>query len=385
MRAPRILGTIERMDSTRPSAPPGPLVAGLRSAGRSQRFGAPIVAAFLLIELVPVVLLFTSSQPPFPALLTALDAAVVLATLAIHHQRSARRSPPVTATHRLLTGSLLGLAVGLAAGVALYACVPPSPLGFVKLGLPGALIMSAMTSFLQIGVWTLAVYAPASLEEHRSRDHEVSTLRSEASALREKAELARLRGQLEPHFLLNTLNLVSSLVTTQPETARSVIASLGDLLRDALLDRGEHQTLGEEIAWLRRYVEILEVRHGAMLRVVWELDPSANDLLIPRLLLQPLIENAVLHGALRRKGGGTVTISIAWDDAKERRWLRCVITDDGPGPRGPTRPGAVGMTNVRRRLQLAYPEATLRLEALAEGTAAIVELPSAGGPSGAMS
>ena len=119
--------------------------------------------------------------------------------------------------------------------------------------------------------------------------------------------------------------------------------------------------------------EILESRHAGTLSFVWEIEPSARRALLPRLLLQPLVENAVKHGALRRRGGGVVTVRAALDDTRR---VICTVEDNGPGlPDVEPRQGAFGLHSVRRRLELKFPDAVLRMESSRSGTRSIVELP----------
>ncbi len=212
---------------------------------------------------------------------------------------------------------------------------------------------------------------PAAIEADRVRRLEILNLKLEASELRTKAELVRLRGQLEPHFLLNTLNLIAGLVGTDNERARAVLVSLGDLLQDTLSEHSELQPISSEIGWLRRYVEILETRHGDRLRVEWSVDSAAETALVPRLLLQPLVENAIRHGALRRKGGGRVVVDVRRCDSD----LECTISDDGPGL-GKPRVGALGVENVKARVELHFPTGTFDLKDSESGGArAVIRIP----------
>lgn len=226
-------------------------------------------------------------------------------------------------------------------------------------------------------LWVLSFAYPFAAEEARQRSHEAEKLELEAERLRSAAELSRLRAQLEPHFLLNTLNAIAGLVTQEPREARRLIGCLGDLLRDALRDADEMQTLGEEIAWLRKYAEILESRHAGSLVFHWEIAGGADHVLVPRLLLQPLVENAVKHGALRRDGGGRVSVRASVTqplDGAAR--LVCTVEDNGPGlPAGAPRAGAFGLRSVRRRIEIKYPDGSLQLDSSPEGTRAVVELP----------
>ena len=215
-------------------------------------------------------------------------------------------------------------------------------------------------------LWALVFVLPFLVEDARVRA-------LEADKLRTQAELAQLRSHLEPHFLLNTLNAIAGLVTEDPRQARQLIGHLGDLLRDSVAPGGEMQALDEQIDWLRRYAQILETRHAGNLTFHWEIGDGTSRALLPRLLLQPLVENAVKHGALMRAGGGEITVRTERSGPR----LVCTIEDNGPGvPNKATRPGAFGLVSVRRRLALRYSDAaTLRLESFAGGTRSVVELP----------
>ena len=217
------------------------------------------------------------------------------------------------------------------------------------------------------GLWALAFVFPIVAEDVRVRG-------LEAQQLRTQMELARLRAHLEPHFLLNTLNAIAGLITEDPRKARQLIGTLGDLLRDSSTPDGEMQTLDEQIEWLRRYAQILEERHAGHLAFHWDVGSTTRQALLPRLLLQPLVENAVKHGALMRAGGGEITVRTALVDGAR---LVLTVEDNGPGvPQRPPRPGAFGLVSVRSRLLLRYSDAaSLRLESSANGTKWTVELP----------
>ncbi len=227
--------------------------------------------------------------------------------------------------------------------------------------------MGFMMGLTYFALWALAFVLPKLLEDARVRA-------LEADKLRAQAELAQLRSHLEPHFLLNTLNAIAGLVTEDPRQARRLIGNLGELLRDSIAPGNEMETLDAQIEWLRRYAQILETRHTGQLAFHWEIGDGTPRALLPRLLLQPLVENAVKHGALMRAGGGEITVRTQIDGPK----LICTVEDNGPGvPRAATRPGAFGLASVRRRLALRYADAgSLRLESSAGRTRSIVELPA---------
>jgi signal transduction histidine kinase len=230
----------------------------------------------------------------------------------------------------------------------------------------------------QFGLWTLAFALPSMLEAARVRELQAQKLEAESQQLRSAAELARLRSHLEPHFLLNTLNAIAGLVTEEPKQARRLLSALGDLLRDALRNQHESQPLAAQIEWLKRYAQILEARHRGDLSFSWDIAPETEQASLPPLLLQPLVENAVKHGALRAKGPGQVWIKAELLDHGKR--LCCSVRDNGPGTHpGPVRVGAFGLESVRRRIQLRYGDrGEVSLESLPNGTLATVIVPALG-------
>jgi signal transduction histidine kinase len=278
----------------------------------------------------------------------------------------------------LLVGMVAAVVVGACAGYAFYLVQRYVPSLRVRTPLVASRVIFYGITYgqLHFGLWTLAFVFPFAVEDARVRSLEAETLKLEAEKLRSAAELAHLRAHLEPHFLLNTLNAIAGLVTDDPREARRLLVCLGDLLRDALRDEEEMQTLDEQMSWLRRYAEILEARHPGDLVFRWEIAGETRDVLMPRLLLQPLIENAVKHGALRRRGGGEVVVRASLVEGSK---VLCTVEDNGPGmPESSTRSGAFGLHAVRRRLELKYAEAaSFRLESSPEGTRSIVELPRA--------
>ncbi len=347
--------------------------------------GGPGLAVILLLFALQSIL----PGPPrnFDVDHTAARMAVMLVivptlmlTLSLSYRWAARRRLGSVATLFLSVGVALG--TGSLAGSALWLVV--HKLGVSKIfapnefAYPTALGFGATLGILLCGIWVLVFVHPFAAEDARIRALEAEHLKIEAEKLRVAAELAHLRAQLEPHFLLNTLNTIASLVVQNPREARRLLGCLGDLLGDALRDPEEMQTLGQEIAWLRRYAEILESRHSESLHFEWEVEDTACDVLLPRLLLQPLVENAVKHGALHRDRGGKVKVQASLTKPTEGRGSRliCTVEDNGPGmPIAPPRSGAFGLRAVRRRLELKYPDARLGIESSENGTRMSVDLP----------
>jgi signal transduction histidine kinase len=302
-------------------------------------------------------------------LLWMLETPIQVIALSITFDRVVARhlSPTTVAVASLLVAVAIGALLALG-----FVFVFQGLLGF-ELDEKGPLPYPLVTAFgaiggvLLAGVWGLALVSPHVTGESQRRRLETQQLRFEADRLRVSSELAHLRSQLEPHFLLNTLNTIAGLVAQRPSEARRLLGCLGDLLRDSLQGQDEMQTLEQEVTWLRRYADILESRHGDALRFDWNIPPGASGVLLPRLLLQPLVENAVQHGALCRAGGGRVAVGASFLEggAGSEPTLVCTVRDNG----------ALGLHTVRRRLELQCPGSTLRLQSSSEGTSAIVEVP----------
>ena len=180
------------------------------------------------------------------------------------------------------------------------------------------------------------------------RDREVRASQLEARLA--EARLAALKRQMNPHFLFNTLNSISSLMYGDPEAADAMLARLSELLRLALDADGEQEVpLARELAMLSRYLEIEKIRFEDRLRVEIDVAPALLEARVPVLSLQPLAENAIRHGISRLPEGGTLRIRGAREDGH----LRLVIEDDGPG----LAPGAgdgIGLANLRARLAELY-------------------------------
>jgi len=163
------------------------------------------------------------------------------------------------------------------------------------------------------------------------------------------ARLAELQSRIRPHFLFNTLNSAIALVRAEPAKAEALLEDLSELFRQALRDADGTVTLGEEISFAQRYLAIEGMRFGARLRVSWDLDPAANDALVPPLLLQPLVENAVLHGVEPSAEGAQLRVSTRCQGST------VVLRVSNSVPAGPGAPGAgVALRNVRARLAVLH-------------------------------
>jgi two-component system sensor histidine kinase AlgZ len=189
-----------------------------------------------------------------------------------------------------------------------------------------------------------------------------------------EAQMRALRYQLQPHFLFNILNAISTLVLdNQPRIATQMIARLADLLRRTLESPDTHQvSLREEIAVTKEYLALEKIRFGPRLMVSFAIDPETQEALVPRFLLQPLVENAIRHGIAKRPDGANLVLRS--DMAGGRLRVRIEndgVEDDEPVLRRNTAAPhrGVGLTNTRARLQQMYGyEATLETHATPSGT-----------------
>jgi len=204
--------------------------------------------------------------------------------------------------------------------------------------------------------------------EHRLQEQEKLLL---------AAKIEALKSQINPHFLFNTLTSISSLIRSQPETARTLINKLSGLLRRLLRSQEHFVTLREELEAIDEYLDIEVVRFGPKLRVRKEIAPETVDVVVPSMILQPLVENSIKHGLSRKVGAGTITIRSWRDHAR----LMIEIEDDGMGfllerLEQPMASG-IGLANVRERLRVIYG-ATYQLTLASEpgsGTRARIEVP----------
>ncbi len=177
-----------------------------------------------------------------------------------------------------------------------------------------------------------------------------------ATAAAHQAQLKMLRYQLNPHFLFNTLNAISTLILDGAnETANLTVSRLSDFLRYTLdNDPTNRVTLGSELRALDLYLEIEKVRFGERLIIRKEVEFRAREALVPSLILQPLIENAIKYAVTPIEDGGTLTISAKVHD----KMLILQLSDNGPGLKNGQKskkgPGGVGLKNTRQRLQQFY-------------------------------
>jgi two-component sensor histidine kinase len=265
---------------------------------------------------------------------------------------------------------------------------------FVGYGLAFALkgqnFFRLLVSYPRAGALILLVGLLAAFISYLVMDGQTRRLRSEADEARSKAEatalqkqasdaeLRALQAQIEPHFLFNTLANVQALIDYEPTKARQMLESFIEYLRATLdASRRTRGTLGDEVAMLQRYLQLMQVRMGQRLHTVWDIEPGLLSQPLAPLLLQPLVENAIKYGLEPKIEGGTITIRAS----RQGHRIRVVVQDDGVGThqastaRKPAPNGSgTGLKNVLARLQSTRGEsATLVLADAPQGCQAILE------------
>ena len=213
-------------------------------------------------------------------------------------------------------------------------------------------------SFYQFLDWELLAYAAIAGLSHAVLFSRESHRRELRAAQLEKhlveAQLQTLQRQLQPHFLFNTLHAISALMHRDVDSADRMLSRLSDLLRMTLDTIGQQQTtLKEEIDFLRKYLQIEQTRLGDRLTVDWQIASETLDALVPNLVLQPLVENAIKHGIALKSEGGSLTVRAR----RQGEMLLMEVEDDGSGPSETgleSLQKGIGLTNTRARLSHHY-------------------------------
>jgi signal transduction histidine kinase len=205
--------------------------------------------------------------------------------------------------------------------------------------------------------WGVTAYvvllSVAHAAEFRRRDLARAVNAAQLEAALALARLQALRMQLEPHFLFNALNSISSLIRRDPDAAERMLARLGDFLRLTLDDSMPQEVeLRQELEFLERYLDIERVRFRDRLSVEIDVPAELLGARVPYLVLQPLVENAIRHGIAERAGPGHVVVRAARREGQ----LRLEVEDDGPGLPSDVDPPrfGVGLSNIRARLEQLY-------------------------------
>jgi LytS/YehU family sensor histidine kinase len=234
--------------------------------------------------------------------------------------------------------------------------------------LRSALAANVFTEMLFLGSIALAIYA---LELYRRVRHaQIDRARLDRELA--EARLDALALQIQPHFLFNTLNSILALIAHDPRGAEDMMTDLSELLQRTLEGDGHEVTLDRELEHLRLYLAIMGRRFGNRLSCRMELDADAVRGLVPKLLLQPIVENAIEHGLVARGGAGRVVIAARVRGAR----LEIGVTDDGPGVDAGGATDGIGLSNTRRRLEQMYgSDGVLTVDSNGRGTTVTIAIP----------
>jgi two-component system, LytTR family, sensor kinase len=241
----------------------------------------------------------------------------------------------------------------------------------------------SIPTFLLLYIGTVMLYYAL---EYYHAFHSRELRASQLETMIVRAQLDALRNQLQPHFLFNTLHAISALMSKDVPAARRMMTRLSDILRLALDEPEQHEvTLAQELRFLEQFLDLQRMRFGERLQVDLDVDARALDCLVPRLILQPLVENALTHGIGSRAGAGRLGIAAALDDAT----LHLAVTDDGPGlasGRDELMREGVGLRNTRARLMHLYGDlASLELTDMpAGGLRVAIAIPDVSARSGTL-
>jgi signal transduction histidine kinase len=249
----------------------------------------------------------------------------------------------------LIAGLLIAIAIYFLLGIAREAIFPiPPRRGGGSTFAP--LREIGRFRFLNQLLLYFAIVAAGFAREYFLRDQIRARESVQLQAQLADARLDALRMQINPHFLFNTLHAMSALVERDPAGVRKMIARLSELLRYVIDSQGNDEVpLREELGFLQRYIDIMEIRFQGRLQVTTSIAPEALDALVPNLVLQPIVENALEHGVSRIAGGGIVEIGARRDDTR----LVLTVRDNGPGLTSSDSAG-VGLANTRARLEQLY-------------------------------
>jgi LytS/YehU family sensor histidine kinase len=221
-------------------------------------------------------------------------------------------------------------------------------LDFLDNSIPWRLISGTFFYFLLVLVYYLVIYYN-NLQEKTKAEGRLNEMVRES-------ELNLLKSQINPHFLFNSLNSISSLTITNPEQAREMTIKLSDFLRYSVsMGNNRFSTLGKELEHIRKYLDIEKVRFGQKLHYVFTIDEKCLNCEIPVMILQPLYENAVKHGVYESSG----EVLVMTTARVVKGYLEILITNDFE-PGAPSKKGTgIGLANIRERMKLIYKDEQL--------------------------
>ena len=294
-------------------------------------------------------------EPYLRKLIEEMSSAFVIGALFFPVRAFVRRLPISSAnwTTRLPAYFVAALLFGATATTLMWGTrsviSPLVGLGPYHYGLmPIPYLMELPLELIVFSVVVLAVQAFDAFRDAREREVHAARLESHLA----HAQLRNLRLQLQPHFLFNALNTISSTMYRDPAAADEMLAELSELLRASLqTSQADEVTLQSELHVLQQYLALMKARFGERLDVAVEVDGGVELALVPSMILQPLVENAVRHGNATHVGRGRIRVRAAGTAHS----VVLEVLDDGPGlPEGKTPAWGVGLTATAERLRLLY-------------------------------
>jgi LytS/YehU family sensor histidine kinase len=214
----------------------------------------------------------------------------------------------------------------------------------------GSVLWASVRNNLMLAATVVGVaHALVFYRQAREREQKVAELENHLANTR----LEMLRAQLHPHFLFNALNSVAEMIHQDADVADRMLVSLSALLRDSLsAERNQLRSLRSELDLVRHYLMIEKIRLGERLQIEWEVDERCLDEVVPMLILQPLVENAIVHAIARQRTPGTLTLRGRLDHGMlvldvENTQVANNVTSSGTG---------IGLRSIRDRLQLLYAD-----------------------------
>lgn len=217
----------------------------------------------------------------------------------------------------------------------------------------GEFHVNLLIYWIVVGIWHLRLINRRYLERERERARlALSTARLETNLA--EARLDALKMQLHPHFLFNTLNSISVLMTDDAKAANRMLVRLSELLRVALKSESSQEiSLKDELEFLRGYLEIEQIRFQDRLTVDFAIEKETLEARVPNLILQPLVENAIRHGIAPLSEAGKITI----ETRRENGFVELAVSDNGAGfDDSPAKSNGIGLKNTRERLEKLYGE-----------------------------
>ncbi|MEH6790346.1 sensor histidine kinase [Parasphingorhabdus sp.] len=305
-----------------------------------------------------------------PVIISTITGYSISLLLSVVYKNLIHRRPIVTWSS---TAAILTVASALYAFIDAWVFLIQNPTTETAFGT--LFLGSLFLGIMMLGAWSALYYAINFFLRVEEQNDQLLQLEAQAT----RAQLAMLRYQLNPHFLFNTLNSISTLVLLrQTEPANAMLSRLSSFLRHTLVNEVHSRvTLAQEVETLHLYLDIEKMRFEERLRSHFDIDPAVRDALLPSLLLQPLVENAIKYAVTPQEEGADISVAAHLDGDK----LRITVSDTGPGKNGVITSKydstGVGLGNIQERLNQAYGEGAIfeTRSSPGEGFSVLIALP----------